>query len=137
MMVTVPWEARVANALPLHLPSPITAFASESGKNTLDDSPNFTVKFLISTAEIMVHPAYSASPVRRAQMPFDHQFGLFQDDDDRSIWRGSFADLDEARRQAQRWADEERQEFFVRRFADYSEVARLFPTRMNSQISRD
>jgi hypothetical protein len=46
------------------------------------------------------------------------------------LWRASFADLDEAKRNAQKFADEERQEFFVYRFEDYSEVARLFPSRM-------
>jgi hypothetical protein len=63
-------------------------------------------------------------------MPYDHQFGLFQDDACGPLWRASFADLDEAKRNAQKFADEERQEFFVYRFEDYSEVARLFPSRM-------
>ena len=66
-------------------------------------------------------------------MAYDHQFGLFQDDAGGPLWRASFADLDEAKRNAQRFADEEGQEFFVTRFEDYSEVARLFPSRMKPQ----
>ena len=62
-------------------------------------------------------------------MPYDHRFGLFQADKDGPLWRASFADLDEAKRNARILADEERQEFFVRSLEDYSEVARLFPTR--------
>ncbi|MGD0227414.1 MAG: hypothetical protein ABSF71_34270 [Terriglobia bacterium] len=50
------------------------------------------------------------------------------------MWRGSFADLDEAKRKAQQLADEERQEFFVCRFEDYSEIARVFPSRMKPQV---
>lgn len=62
-------------------------------------------------------------------MPYDHRFGLFQAGKDGPLWRASFADLDEAKRSARILADEERQEFFVRSLEDYSEVARLFPTR--------
>lgn len=61
------------------------------------------------------------------------QFLLFQDYQDRTLWRGSFADLDAAKHNAQRLADEERQEFIVRRFADSSEVARLFPSASGPQ----
>ena len=64
-------------------------------------------------------------------MPVDHQFGLFQDIEGGSLWRAFFVDLDEAKRNAQTLADEERHEFFVCRFEDSTEVARLFPTRMN------
>ena len=46
-------------------------------------------------------------------MAYDHQFGLFQDDAGGPLWRASFADLDEAKRNARKLADEERQEFFV------------------------
>jgi hypothetical protein len=67
-------------------------------------------------------------------MPDDQCFGLFQAGMDGPLWRASFVDLDEAKRVARRLADEERQEFFVRSFEDYSEVARLFPTR-NKTIS--
>jgi hypothetical protein len=63
-------------------------------------------------------------------MACDLQFGLFQAGEDRPIWRGSFADLDMAKRHAQGLADEERQEFFVYTSEDYSEVARMFPSRM-------
>ena len=62
-------------------------------------------------------------------MPYDHRFGLFQVGKDGPLWRASFADFDEAKRSARILADEERQEFFVRSLEDYSEVARLFPTR--------
>jgi hypothetical protein len=48
------------------------------------------------------------------------------------VWRASFADLDEAKRKAQKFADEERQEFFVYRLKDYSEIARVFPARAES-----
>jgi len=71
-------------------------------------------------------------------MLYDHQFGLFQDDECRPIWRGSFTDLEQAKRQAREFADEERQEFFVCRCEDYSEVARLFPTRNKTvELHRD
>jgi hypothetical protein len=66
-------------------------------------------------------------------MAYDHQFGLFQDDAGGPLWRASFADLDEAKRNARKLADEERQEFFVRRFEDYSEIARVFPSRTKPQ----
>lgn len=49
------------------------------------------------------------------------------------MWRASFVDLDEAKRHAQKFANEEGQEFFVYRFEDSSEVARLFPARMKPQ----
>ena len=62
-------------------------------------------------------------------MPDDHQLGLFKAGQDGPLWRASFADLEEAKRNARILADEERQEFFVRSLEDYSEVARLFPTR--------
>jgi hypothetical protein len=65
-------------------------------------------------------------------MPRDHQFGLFQDDAGRSWRRAPFADLDGAKRKTQKFADEERQEFLVRKLEDYSEVARMFPSRTES-----
>jgi hypothetical protein len=64
-------------------------------------------------------------------VPVDHQFGLFQDNEGGPFWRAFFVDLDDAKRNAQKFADDERQEFFVCRFEDSTEVARLFPTRMN------
>jgi hypothetical protein len=63
----------------------------------------------------------------------DLLFDLFQDGEDGRLWRKSFADLDDAKRKAQQFADEERQEFFVRRFEDYSEIARVFPSRIKPQ----
>jgi hypothetical protein len=59
-----------------------------------------------------------------------HQpFLLFQDAPDGPLWRASFADLEDAKRNARLLADEEREECFVRSLEDFSEVARLFPTR--------
>jgi hypothetical protein len=55
-------------------------------------------------------------------------FVLFQDYQDRAVWRGSFADLDTAMRNAQKLADEERLEFFVCDDGDLGEVARLLPS---------
>ena len=66
-------------------------------------------------------------------MAYDLQFGLYQADDGGTLWRRSFADLDEAKRKAQQFADAERQEFFVRRFEDHSEIARVFPSRIKPQ----
>ena len=66
-------------------------------------------------------------------MPYDDQFGLFQDDHDGPLWRASFADMDEAKRRGQKFADDEGEEFFVYSFKNYSEVARLFPTRRMTQ----
>ena len=45
------------------------------------------------------------------------------------MWRESAADLNEARRNAQRLADDEGVEFFVYSFRSFTEVARLFPSR--------
>jgi len=35
-------------------------------------------------------------------MPYDPEFGLFIQDEDGALWRGFFADLDEAKRTAQK-----------------------------------
>jgi len=64
---------------------------------------------------------------------YDDQFGLFLDDHDGPMWRGSFAELDEAKRHGQKFADDEEQEFFVYSFRNSSEVARLFPSRRMTQ----
>lgn len=61
-------------------------------------------------------------------MPDDHQLGLFKAGQDGPLWRASFTDLEEAERSARILA-EARQEFFVLRLEDFSEVARVFPTR--------
>ena len=66
-------------------------------------------------------------------MSCDDQFGLFQDGHDGPLWRASFADMDEAKRDGQKFADDEGQEFFVYSFKIYSEVARLFPSRRMTQ----
>jgi hypothetical protein len=55
-------------------------------------------------------------------------FVLFQDYEDTPVWRGSFADLEAAKRNAQKLADEERHEFFVCEYGDYGEIARLLPS---------
>ena len=68
-------------------------------------------------------------------MAYDHQFWLFQDDDDGPLWRGSFDDIDDAKRQAQRLADAERHEFFVYIFKYFTEVARMFPSRVEPSPS--
>ncbi len=61
-------------------------------------------------------------------MGYDDEFGLFQDDDGGPLWRACFAELDEAKLHAQKFADDEGREFFVYSFKSYSEVARLFPS---------
>jgi hypothetical protein len=63
-------------------------------------------------------------------MPRDDQFGLFMDNGEGPIWKAFFTDLEAARNHAQKSADEERCEFFVYSFENFSEVARLFPTRL-------
>ena len=63
-------------------------------------------------------------------MPYDFQFWLFQECGDGPLWRGSFDDIDRAKRQAQQLADEERQEFFVFCFRFFTEVARVHPSRV-------
>ena len=60
-------------------------------------------------------------------MPYDPEFGLFIQEQDGALWRGFFADLDEAKRTAQKLANEERFEFFVFSLKDFTEVARAFP----------
>jgi len=65
-------------------------------------------------------------------MPYDPEFGLFVQDEDGALWRGFFADLDEAKRTAQKLANEERFEFFVFSLKDFTEVARAFPVGLTS-----
>jgi len=60
------------------------------------------------------------------------QFALFQDDERGPLWRAPFTDLDEAKRQAQRFADDEGHEFFVYSFKSYTEVMRVFPSKRRS-----
>ena len=66
-------------------------------------------------------------------MSRDLLFDVFQDGEGGRLWRKSFADLDEATRNARKLADEECQEFLVYRFEDHSEIARVFPTRIRPQ----
>ena len=56
----------------------------------------------------------------------EDQFGVFKDDGHGPMWRASFAVLAEAKSQAQKFADAERQELFVFNFADSSKIARSF-----------
>ena len=46
-------------------------------------------------------------------MSRDLLFDVFQDGEEGRLWRKSFADLDEAKRNARKLADEECQEFLV------------------------
>ena len=69
----------------------------------------------------------------RDHVPFDHLFDLFQDDEHGPLWRASFAELDEAKRHAQKLADDEGCVFFVFNCRNSSEVARLIPTRGKSR----
>ena len=102
------------------------------GNYILDEARNFTIESSRSAAKNSADRKQCVSRWR-AQMAYDLQFGLFQADEGGPMWRGSFADLDMAKRKAQRLADEERQEFFVRRSEDRSEVARVFPSRTKPQ----
>ena len=70
-------------------------------------------------------------------MPYDFQFWLFQDGGDGPLWRASFDDIDHAKRQAQRLADEERHEFFVFCFRFFTEVARAHPSRFGPSASTE
>lgn len=63
------------------------------------------------------------------EVPDDQQFGLFQDNEEGPVWRASFADFEQATREAQKLADAEGREFFVYSFNNYSEVARSVPVR--------
>lgn len=60
-------------------------------------------------------------------MPREAQFGLFVQDDQGTLWRGFFNDLDEAKRKAQELADLEGFEFFIYDFKTASEITRFFP----------
>lgn len=72
-------------------------------------------------------------------MPCDDHFGLFKDDreSDGPLWRAFFEDLGEAKLQAQKYADDEGSEFFIYNFKNYSEIARMFPTRRTLKAIRD
>ncbi len=60
-------------------------------------------------------------------MPNDHQFGLFVQHENGSLWKGFFTDLEEAKRQAQELANRDALEYYVLNFRDFTEVARAFP----------
>ena len=60
-------------------------------------------------------------------MPYDHQFGLFMQDEKGPLWRGFFTDLEAARKAAEELATREHCEFFVFNFKNFTEVARAFP----------
>jgi hypothetical protein len=62
-------------------------------------------------------------------MAFDPRFDLFRQDEKGALWYASFAELDNAKRQAQKMADQAGYEFFVFDCETVSEVARAFPSR--------
>jgi hypothetical protein len=68
-------------------------------------------------------------------MAHEPEFGLFIEDEKGPLWRGFFADLDEAKRTAQKLANKERFEFFVFSLKDFTEVARAFPVRLQRGAS--
>jgi hypothetical protein len=59
----------------------------------------------------------------------DQQFAVFRQDEKGPLWQGFFTDLEEAKRHARKGADNEGLEFFVYSLADFSEIARFFPSR--------
>jgi hypothetical protein len=62
-------------------------------------------------------------------MPYHRRFGVFKRKDRGNLRQGFYADLDEAKRHAQKGAHDEGVEFFVYNFENLSEVARFFPPR--------
>jgi hypothetical protein len=69
-------------------------------------------------------------------MVFDVQFDLFRQDDQGPLWQASFAQLDEAKCEARKLADEQECEFFVFDYSTASEVARAFPSRRKPNAAR-
>jgi len=63
-------------------------------------------------------------------MPYEPEFGLFVENEEGPLWRGFYADLDEAKRTAQNLANEEGLEFFIFSLKDFTEVARAFPVQL-------
>jgi hypothetical protein len=68
------------------------------------------------------------------KMALDLQFGLFEAADSRPLWRASFADAQDAKRQAQKLANDEGEAFFVYSFKNVTEIARMFPSRGDSPL---
>ena len=62
-------------------------------------------------------------------MSYDQPFGVFLDDGQGPTWRASVATLEEAKSQAQKFANDEGHEFFIYDFNGFSEMARMFPSR--------
>ena len=62
-------------------------------------------------------------------MSYYQPFGVFRDNGQEPVWRASVATLEEAKFLAQKFADNEGQEFFIYDFNGFSEVARMFPSR--------
>jgi hypothetical protein len=56
------------------------------------------------------------------------QYGVFQEDRKGPMWRGFFADLENAKTTAQKLADDDRVVFFIYCFKRYIEVGRFRPT---------
>lgn len=69
-------------------------------------------------------------------MVLDAQFDLFRQDDKGPLWQASFANLDDAKRQARKLADEQGYEFFIFDYSTASEVARAFPSRRKANAVR-
>jgi hypothetical protein len=57
----------------------------------------------------------------------DRRYGLFVQDTTRSLWKEFFGDLEEAKREAKKLADEERREYFVFDISHAVEVDRFYP----------
>jgi hypothetical protein len=68
-------------------------------------------------------------------MAYKPEFGLFLQDKEGPLWRGFYADLDEAKRTAQKLANEEGFEFFIFSLKDFTEVARAFPVQLQRGAS--
>jgi hypothetical protein len=57
------------------------------------------------------------------------RFGVFQDDGKGPMWRASFADLAEAKREAKELSEREKVDYFVYCFQSFVEIARFRPSR--------
>ena len=77
-----------------------------------------------------------SSPLRAVTCGSMAEFALFEDDGKDPMWRAIFPDLDEAKRQAQGRADDSGHECFVFCLTNFIEVARSFPSRINSRAQR-
>jgi len=62
-------------------------------------------------------------------MPYDQQFGLFEDGEEGPLWRAFFSDVEDAKARAQIFADDEGRVFFVYNLKDSTVIKRVFPSR--------